>query len=230
MSAEFVSEFPYKKEVLAPHLKKPGLKIFGPDTSQNYAFNLVRDGYIDRSTLQEYGFLLFKNQGMTDDQLRHGTKINHAHQYSGPHRDLANPTVPPGIVVALSSPPQAVRREAFSAIGNLVDVVESIARSLGREPPNHVDMASSEELDSLLRSFGVYHGIGEELPFTRLYRMLEAVMFRYQLQQDDLLLIDNDHMVHGRIPFVASQGENQAGGFVVQQRYIWKSETELVLL
>ena len=49
-----------KCEVVNPSLKKPGLRIFGPNSPEVYAFRLFEEGKLKKEDLKRFGFIVFE--------------------------------------------------------------------------------------------------------------------------------------------------------------------------
>jgi hypothetical protein len=134
-------EIPYKTEVIAPHLAKPGLRVMGPSSPRNYALPLLRSGAITRARFEAAGFILFENHRQSPFVASHdftvgGQQEQFLHYDTDPAEDEEYSSFDDEHALwpeaaSLRSDELATPRLTQTAIGDSLDSFQAIARLVG---------------------------------------------------------------------------------------------------
>ncbi|MBI4836743.1 MAG: TauD/TfdA family dioxygenase [Candidatus Abawacabacteria bacterium] len=229
-----VSDRPQLEKILTPTYPEvaPGLSRGGIRIDllprQKYSWKtILRDSGIQAETFRKAGFVLFKNFSPleTDDQqwgiVSGDSKIQMI------HRDHPRNN---GVAYFHASDNSYISRQAFTVTGNAADVFNKIVEFIQKVGlhPTERDSVISELIAATQKDLGLsaqtaaptgkrcwshyffsntgtsLRGIPANEVFA-LYEYLKDVTYRHHWEKGDLLLLSEDVMVHGRMPFSLAQ-------------------------
>lgn len=230
-------------EPIAPHLRKTGLLL---RASASDLSALVQQNVITRERLQRYGFLLVQGAGGAPEALPGETALKDDTKMQLIHRDLP-PEPDTMAVVALRFPRQERQRGAYTVIGDsravlrtmvatllanqetqphqLISQLQEDARGLDPETlepdtphPSGVSWSQAVlfDLSNTVRASGYPDTLA-------LYSELAADLHFHAWQPDQLLVLNDDGMAHGRLP-IARADRTKTGGIAYRSQWTWQQE------
>lgn len=229
-----------RKELVAPHLAKPGLRVKIPQGISPNPHDLAREGHITREELTQHGFLLL--EGDHAEQMREENIVS----ATGPlffHGDGQEEGDHAENVVSLKHRAEANPRLASTLIGEKGVLLQGLVSFL-REPSittttlppplkklriaiqgkqEIIDPSQFRKSPGELWRDWIFHKEGSNITEVNFPHLLDALNYFRSLSyvhtwgDNERLLIDDQAMAHARIPFAETKGS----GSLTQSLWHW---------
>ncbi len=224
-----LSEFPYKVELVAPHLQKPGLKFSLQTTPGVTILDLLREGILNAEIFEKFGFVVIEDYKVNlevEEQEKPPIafgELGDAYKCDeqGLHQDNLPASIKEKPLVTLRSAEQGRISNTIVAVPNqeLVKTMIDFINKLGpdeikklRTGPSDIESFRDlikdagielrprdlSELLLQLLPFRTYTSYGNPELYRALNRAIEPLVYRHEWKPHQLLIIDNQVMVHAR--------------------------------
>ena len=221
--------------VVAPGLRREGIVIHVPHQKPSNWRTILTEHHISDKILHEAGFVLFKDFRPSDDSecldwpiVRGDNKIQMLHRDHPRHH---------GVAFFYAPQKTFIPRQSFTVLGDSEDVLRGIIAFIRRHDqfhPTEKDTVIGQLLLSLQKNpqlapdsmspnppltWARYffnhtgtslNGIAPQV-MQELYDSLKSVTYRHRWEAGDLLMLSEDTVIHGRLPFSLQQEAGQSG-------------------
>ncbi|QQR55300.1 TauD/TfdA family dioxygenase [Candidatus Peregrinibacteria bacterium] len=224
-----LSKIPYKVEVVAPHLQKPGLKFSLQTTPGVTVLDLLREGILNTEIFERFGFVVIEdykiNVEVEEEEkppIAFG-ELGDAYKCDeqGLHQDNVPVSIKEKPLITLRSADRGRISDTIVAVPNqelikaMVDFINKLGpdeiKELSPDPLNiesfrnlikdagiELKPRDLSELIVKLLPFRTYTSYGNPELYRALNRAIEALLYRHKWKSHQLLIIDNQAMVHAR--------------------------------
>lgn len=225
VSENAITDIPYPTSEIAPQLSKSGLRIQGPEAPTDYAFDLIAAGIITPELLREQGFILFENhsgkRSFESPIYRPGNDTQYPHQ-DGIMEKWGTRKWKEGSVL-LHSPETMKGLTSATGIGEKHQVYQTILELYGDRTPKlppsdrpssaidiaffirkkilgmHKDgLSHNEPIDRWFEG-GKFKDVAKSPGELILELTRKGAYYPHRWRPNQLLLLDNSAMVHGRV-------------------------------